>query len=370
MNIAENKKGILLYDYLFARGGAEKLSFSIVRGFTGTDFCVALKDEKLFPSETSGERSGSIYALTKYTGRRGWKTLKTLLTFVFSKVFRKDYDWAIYSGEYAPMAILRNRKKAKKNILYCHTIPRAPYDLNEFKRSQMGPLTGIAFHFLCQLIKALYEPSIKRMDIVVANSENVRGRIKKYIGLESHVINPPVDVDRFKWLGVGDYYLSTARLEPAKRVDLIIRAFMEMPDKNLIVASGGSQYEKLVEMADGFDNIKFLGWTSDEELYDAVGNCIATIYIPMDEDFGMSPVESMSAGKPVIAVAEGGLLETVVDGETGVFIEAVNHKSVVKAVYEMTESRSLSFRDAAEKRAKLYSEQQFLSKLKAVIDGD
>lgn len=368
MSVPEDKKGILLYDYLFSRGGAEKLSLSIVNNFSGTDFCVALKDEKLFSSETMGQAFESTYVLAKYTGRKGWKTLKTMLTFVLSKVFRKNYDWAIYSGEYAPMAILRNRKRAKKNILYCHTIPRAPYDLNEFKSSHMGPLTATAFHLLCGLIKVLYEPSIKRMDIVVANSENVRGRIKKYLGIDSHVINPPVDIDRFKWLGFGDYYLSTARLEPAKRVDLIVKAFMRMPDKQLVVASGGSQYEELVKLADGFDNIRFLGWTNDEELYDTVGNCIATIYIPMDEDFGMSPVESMAAGKPVIGVAEGGLLETIVDGETGVFIESVSPQGVMKAVCEMTEARSLSFRHAAEQRARLYSEQQFLAKLQAVID--
>lgn len=368
--ISNNKsEGILLYDYLFSKGGAEKLSLSIFNGMKPIDFCVGLRDDSLFPKEVTSSTGGYSYALTKYSNKSGWKTLKTLLSFILSKVFRRKYKWAIYSGEYAPMAILRNRNNARKNILYCHTIPRAPYDLKEFKLSRMGLLKGGAFRLMCILIKILYEPSIRRMDVVIANSENVRRRIQKHIGIEAKVVNPPIDVKRFKWLSQGDYFLSTGRLEPAKRIDVIIQAFMEMPDKRLIVASGGSEYERLVEMAKGCNNIEFLGWTTDEQLYEAVGNCLATIYIPVDEDFGMSPVESMSAGKPVIGAAEGGLLETVLPGETGILVDDPKPQSIKNIIRSMQAMDWLKMRSACEQRALNYSEDRFIREILEIVDS-
>lgn len=367
MEYLRPSKGILLYDYLFSKGGAEKLSFSILSRMRPMDFCVGLKDDALFPADVTSVGGGRFYTLTDYSSKKGWKTLKTLLTFIFSDVFHQKYEWAIYSGEYAPMAILRNKNKAKRNILYCHTIPRAPYDLKEFKLSRLGPLNRVAFHVLCNLITALYEPSIRRMDVVVANSENVRRRIKKYIGIDAKVVNPPIDLDKFKWIGQGDYYLSTARLEPAKRVDLIVQAFINMPDKKLVVASGGSEYGRLVEMAKGCDNIEFLGWASDDQIYEAVGNCIATIYIPVDEDFGMSPVESMSAGKPVIGVAEGGLLETVVCGETGILLDLPTPEGISGVVRNIHRNEWLKMRESCEQRAKNYSEDVFISRISEIV---
>jgi glycosyltransferase involved in cell wall biosynthesis len=145
-------------------------------------------------------------------------------------------------------------------------------------------------------------------------------RLKKYLDVESEVLYPPCDTEGFEWMGDGDYFLSTARLEPLKRVDLIVEAFKDMPNKKLIVASGGSQLESLEELADGAKNITFTGWVSDTELRRLVGNCTATIYIPKDEDFGISPVQSLAAGKPVIGVNEGGVVETVRETADGVLI--------------------------------------------------
>jgi len=171
--------------------------------------------------------------------------------------------------------------------------------------------------------------------------------------------------------------LSTARLDPLKRVDRIVEAFKRMPDKKLVVVSGGSEEEKIRKAAAGADNIKVLGWVSESKLQELMGNCIATIYIPMDEDFGISPVESMAAGKPVIGVQEGGVLETI-GGEdllcrmpigkektknTESFIEtphgllikkAPEIEDIVQAIYWMTPHRALEMRENCEARAQLF----------------
>jgi len=98
-----------------------------------------------------------------------------------------------------------------------------------------------------------------------------------------------------------------------------------------------------------------------------IGKAIATIYIPIEEDFGMSPVESMAAGKPVIGVAEGGLLETVVNGETGVLIENVSVDAVVEAVFVMSKDKALTMRAACENRAQLFRTEVFLEKMREVV---
>ena len=106
----------------------------------------------------------------------------------------------------------------------------------------------------------------------------------------------------------------------------------------------------------------FAGWTSDAELLDLIGNAIATIYVPMDEDFGMSPVESMAAGKPVIGVAEGGLVETIVEGETGTLLPpGFGPQAIVEAVTALTPQRALEMRAACTARAAQFDEKAFVA---------
>lgn len=361
-------KAVLLYDYLFSKGGAEKLSMTLVEGVADCDLIVGLKDDQLFPQEALSNGSGKLEVLTGYSDKKGWKTLKVMLAYLFKAPNLRHYDCAVYSGEYAPMAILRPKARASRNILYCHTIPRAPYDLYQFKLERFTGINRYLFKLLVFFIKSLYGPAIKRMDLIIANSHNVQNRIKTHLGLDSVVVNPPIDTDRFEWISQGDYYLSTARLEPAKRVGLIIEAFKHMPSKKLIVASGGSEFDELSKLAAGCDNIMLTNWTTDQELYELVGNCIATIYIPVDEDFGMSPLESMSAGKPCIGVAEGGLLETMLPEQNGWFIEAADSASIQSAVQTATPERCLKMRGFCQQHAQTYSAKSFISKMSALMN--
>jgi glycosyltransferase involved in cell wall biosynthesis len=209
------------------------------------------------------------------------------------------------------------------------------------------------------------------MDVVLANSENVRRRLARDVGVDARVVYPPVDVAGYRWLGDEGYFLSTGRLEPLKRVDRLIAAFSGMPDQRLVVTSGGSELPRLKALAAGAPNIHFTGWLDPAELARWMGEARATLYIPVDEDFGMSPVESMAAGKPVIGVAEGGLLETVVDGETGVLLDpACEVDEVREAVRGMTAARASEMRGAAEARAQDFSEPRFLEAMQAVLAGD
>ena len=193
-------------------------------------------------------------------------------------------------------------------------------------------------------------------------------RLDEQLGIKSNVVYPPVNIEKYKWNSQNNYYLSLGRLEPNKRVDRIVQAFINMPDKRLIVASGGSQIQKLKRMAAGSENISFINWSSEVDLVELIGNAIACIYIPQDEDFGMSAVESMSAGKPIIGVAEGGLLETVIDNHTG-FLLSPNPtvEEICAAVKRMCPSVSLAMRSFCEARALKFSEERFVDHISSYI---
>lgn len=357
-------KAIILYDFLMVKGGAENLTLTLVENLPGTDLCVAFKNDSIFPDKALS--FVHLITLTRLTGIPGWQSIKSILAFKRNTFFLKNYDWVLYSGNNAPAAV-RNHPKGK-NILYCHTPPRFVYDLSEHYLQQANWWQKPLLKMLSSYVKYHYENAVAQMDLIIANSENVQARIQHYLGKDSIVIPPPIAVDKFNWMEQGDFYLSVARLESYKRVELIVRSFMHMPDKKLIVASGGSDLERLKNLAKEYNNIEFTGWCDDKQLWDLVGCCIATIYIPPDEDFGMSPVESMAAGKPVIGVAEGGLLETIVHGETGLLISPeVDKELLIDAINLMTKDRALAMRDACEARAQLFRTEVFIEKMKKAI---
>ena len=316
------------------------------------DLVTAFICREAFPAAPiSDER---IKTLILPTTHPGWQVLKSAIAFQHKTQFLKDYETLIFSGSVAPLAV--KHSQAERNIYYCHTPPRFVYDLKDYYLDAATRLQRPALKALIAYVQPRYEDAISRMDKVFANSKNVQARLKKYLDVEAHVLYPPCDTEGFEWMGDGDYFLSTARLEPLKRVDLIIEAFKGMPSKKLVVTSGGSQLESLKDLALGAKNITFTGWVSDTELRRLVGNCIATIYIPKDEDFGISPVQSLAARKPVIGVNEGGVIETVLKPTDGILISTppsvVKIREAVPAIEELNRSAlhpikaSLHSRDA------------------------
>lgn len=354
---------ILLHDFFEIRGGGERLVLDLARHF-GMDLCYAFWTRNSYdPVETAGLK---VWDLRAHTAIPGWRTLKEIQVFERKTRFLKNYDLALYSGVCAPLAIIN--RLGGQNVFYCHTPPRFVYDQRQFYLERTPVWQRPILNWLADYLRPRYENAIAEMSLVIANSENVRRRLHYYIGCESIVVNPPIDCEKFHWLGQSDYYLSVARLEPLKRVDIIVEAFRKMPDKRLIITSGGSLLPALRRRASDASNIQFTDWITDAVLSELIGNAIATLYIPMDEDFGMSPVESMAAGKPVIGVAEGGLLETVVDGETGVLLPPdPDPQRIVEAVRAMTPQRAVAMRAACESRARLFSREIFLERMRSVL---
>lgn len=359
------KKSLMLYDFLQVKGGAESLTLTLCKALPTLDLGVGFINHMNFPIPPL--ESERIKTLCRHTELVGWQTLKVSNAFERKAGWIEDYDKVVFSGSNAVLAI--KHRSNSGNILYCHTPPRFIYDLKEHYLYSIPLWQRPLLKLLIAYLQPRYENAFGQMNLIIANSKNVQQRIKKHLGKDSIVIYPPCHVDKYKWLSQGDYYLSTARIEPYKRIKLLVEAFMQMPDKQLVVASGGSELCALQGLARDHVNIRFTGWCEDETLQDLVGNCIATLYLPMDEDFGISPVESMAAGKPVIGVGEGGVRETLLDGVTGLLCprEPVV-ADVIAAVKRMTPKYALLMKDDCQERSKLYSAELFIEKMKKLLD--
>jgi len=265
-----------------------------------------------------------------------------------------QYDLFIFSGNWAHHASLHHQP----SLYYCHTPVRALYDLySVFKGRLPLPLQPVYATWAYGMRK-VDQRSVLRIGHIAANSKNIQDRIRKYYSRESVVIYPPVDAKEYSYIESGDFWLSVNRLYPEKRIDLQIDAFSHMPDQNLIIVGGfcegdhAAPYAQLIrDRVDRADNITLLGQIPDDRLKDLYSRCRGLICTAMDEDFGITPLEAMASGKPVIAVAEGGFLETVTP-ECGKFIRP-SSDDIIAAVREISEDPE-QFRLVCQARASLF----------------
>jgi glycosyltransferase involved in cell wall biosynthesis len=361
-----NPKILILHDYFIYKGGGERLVISLAKNL-GADIATAFIAKDAFDPRESGINTIELYKEKAWSRLPGFRYLQVQFSFLFKIGFAKKYDVIIYSGD---CLIALTRLRDKKNIAYMHTPPRHLYDAYKERLKSYPLWKKIIFVPFVWLNRWRFSYLAKRLDVIVTNSKNTQTRIKEYLGFDSTVVYPPCNTLPFKNLGYGDYFFSWARLYSIKRVDKIVEAFIGMPDKKLIVASGGPELEKIKKMAQGHANITILGWIDDNQLLDYLGRCLATIYIPIREDFGMSAVESFASGKPVIGVAEGGLLEIIDNNKNGLLLQPnFSLEDMRTAVHELTPAQAQTMENACYETAKKFSEQAFIESMKKIINA-
>lgn len=312
--------------------------------------------------------TGKMIPLSSEIFTKWFRHLKLKYSFLFCTNFIDSYDTVIFSGD--SISAVRNCSGNTKKVYYCHTPPRYIYDLHDLYLKKLSWYMKPIFKLWCFVFKKLYERDLKKIDFIIANSENTKARIKKYLGYDSQVLYPPVDRKRFVWLWQKGYFLSFARLSDAKRVDRVVEAFTKLPYEKLIVIYGKNdpQREKIFTIGEWYTNIEFITLENNDDLYEYIWNARATIYIPIDEDFGMSPVESMSAGKPVLWVNEWGLKETVLHKKTGYLIpEWASHTDIIDAVAYLSGETCLSMKNDCEKQADNFWLESFEQKLRTMM---
>lgn len=216
------------------------------------------------------------------------------------------------------------------HICYCYTPTRFLWEYEEYvKREEFPPLARDALHLLLAPLKRWDLRAAGRIDYFIAISEYVREKIRRTYGRESEVIYPPVDIARYKIAErVGDYFLVVSRLNAYKRIDIVIEAFNALGLPLHIVGTG--TFEKSLR-AMARDNITFRGRLDDSALIEEYGGCRALIF-PGCEDFGLVPVEANACGRPVIAYAAGGALETVEEGVNGLLFKEQTPAALGEAI--------------------------------------
>lgn len=297
------RTAIVHYWLLQMRGG-EKVVEALCRLLPDADiFTLFYSPENVSPEI----RSHRVTASFLQPLRRHYRSLLPLMPMALENFDLRDYDLVVSSESGPAKGVITSSHS--RHVCYCHTPMRYLWDLypayrNEWtesrvKRALMTPLA----HYL----RMWDYGSAARVDQFIANSENSQRRILKTYRREAEVIFPPVAVETFYAKPAEDYYFIASELVPYKRVDEAVRAFRKSGRK-LKIAGDGPEYSALKRIAS--PNIEFCGRVPDADLRELYARCRAFL-MPGEEDFGMTAVEALASGKPVIALARGGALETV-----------------------------------------------------------
>ncbi len=313
----------LVHDWLNQVGGAENVLEELVRLFPGAPIYTSMyAPERMPPAYREWPiRTSFMQGLPGVT--RHHQAYLPLYPLAFAGTDLRGYD-LVLSNKSGFCHGVRTRGRDGEpgpratHVCYCLTPTRFLWLYDQYReRERIGPGTNALLQPLLALLRRWDWAAAQRVDHFVAISREVQRRIRAIYGRESVVIHPPVDTERFTpdpSQPVGEYYLIVSRLIPYKRIDLAVRAFRHLPQERLVIVGSGRDEAAL--RAQAGPNVTFLGRQPWDELVKLMRGCKAFLF-PGLEDFGIAPVEAMSAGRPVIAFAGGGALDTVAPGITG-----------------------------------------------------
>ena len=350
----------IFYDTFVNRGGAER-TVSILANHFKADIITAGYDPNLF-KDMIHTTVADIGNLTLKNINPSMGLLESDIRFYMNRN-NFDYDLFIFCGMHSIFAAYDNTP----NIWLCFTPSRLLYDLKEERLNTLNSIQRPIWNRYIKFFSPRDQNVIKNeIQKIIVNSKNTQMRVKSFYGLDSRIIYSPIETEKFKFKEFGDFFLTVNRIAFHKRVDLIAKAFTKMPDKNLVIIGDGPDNKKLLRIIKGHHNIRFLGSVDDVQLKDAYSRCLATIYVPMDEDFGRIPLEGMAAGKPCIAANEGGCKETVIHNKTG-FLTEPTIGSIIKEVKRLSVEKAEEMKDDCIIWAKKFDTKTFIEKWKNEI---
>lgn len=358
------KVAIVHYWLLNMRGG-EKVLEHLIDLYPQADLFTHVFDSNAVSQKIRKTNVKTTFISKLPLSKRHYQKYLPLMPRALEQLDLSDYDLIISSESGPAKGIIPGPNSL--HICYCHSPMRYIWDHYNTYRNNLGPIGKLAFSYFAHRLRIWDVTSSARVDQFVCNSRFVQQRVKKFYRRESVVIHPPVEADKFK-VGThnGDYYLWAGELVDYKRPDLIVDAFNKNGKPLKILGSGPAKTELLKKAK---NNIQFLGKLSDDKFRVEIENCSALIF-PGEEDFGIIPVEAMSAGRPIIAYRSGGVLDTVTT-KTGVFFENQSIDSLNKAI-ETFENRlangEFNSQEISE-HAKLFSGERFKFEFSSLVDS-
>lgn len=331
-------KMALVHDWLLTQGGAEKVLESFHRIFKSPIYTLFYDQKKMKDSFFSScEIHTSLLQKIPFSSHF-YRYLLPLMPWCVERLDLRSYD-VILSGSHAvAKGVITTSKQL--HICYCYNPMRYVWDFQEEYLSAFSPLMAKAGKYLFERVRKWDYQNSKNVDFFVTSSSHIAKRIEKTYQRKAVVIYPPVNVEDFFLSNQREeYYVTHSRFVPYKRVDLLVEAFGQMPDKRLVVIGEGPEDVKIRKLAK--KNVELLGYVERRKMAEILSKAKAYVF-GAEEDFGIGVVEAQSAGLPVIAFGKGGSLETVIEGKTGLFFSNPTVPSLIEAI-RLFEKKELTF---------------------------
>jgi len=327
----------IVHDYFNQYGGAERVVETMHEIFPQAPVYTTIYDMKKMPDSFKGMDIRASFMQKLPFMEKHFKKYLMFYPRAIESFDLKDYDLVISSSSAFGKGAVK--RIGACHICYCYTPMRFVWDYENYVEKE--ELNFIFKKSLPLFIKRLRNWDLKTnagVDYFIAISKNIKERIKKAYGVDADYIYPPVDISKFKiFNSLEDYFLIVSRLNSYKNIDLVISVFNKLKLKLKIVGTG--PYKEKLESLIENKNIQLLGRVDESELIELYGKCRAFIF-PGSEDFGIAPVEAQASGRPVIAFAAGGALETINEGVSGIFFHDNSIDSLIDSIKSFLKSES------------------------------
>lgn len=367
----------ICHSFLDTRGGTQKVILEIAKHFDAKIYCSIYEPEDTFSEFRELEvevLKTSLRPLLGIFSKRVMSGIKSGLEFYSLKL--GDYD--VVNAHGTPSEWVRNRNLPV--VWYSHSPNREAFDLYEFRMRQRNSFQKALFWSLIQPFKIIENSLVPKIEFIFANSLNTQSRLKRYLKVDSEVLNPGIEYGKFHCEDYKNYFLYPSRITPEKRFELAIEAFRKFKSKakkswRLVIAGALDEnredhvkyYKKISKLCG--DDVKIKLNVSDREFNSLYANCYSVLYSPIDEDFGIVPLEALSSCKPCIAINEGGPKEILIDGETGFLVnsskEMASKMSYLAERPEVVEEMGKNGRKYVERN---FSWARFLKRFKEVCE--
>ena len=351
----------LVHYWLLGMRGGEKVLEAMCRAFPEADIFTLFYDPEAVSPLI---RSRNVKASFLNPFRRVYRSLLPLMPMALEDFDLRAYDLVISSESGPAKGVLTSA--TSRHFCYCHTPMRYLWELYPAHRREFGGnvLRSAAFAPIASYMRLWDYSTAARVDGFMANSQNVKRRIWRTYRRRSNVVYPPVAVDTFRFQKPDDYFLMVGEMVPYKRLDYAIRLFAQTGRK-LKVVGNGPEYKSLKRQ--GGASVEFCGRVPDTQLRDLYSRCRALV-VPGEEDFGITIVEALASGKPVVALARGGAVEIVENGR-GVLYPEPNEGALAEALRSFDRVESLMDPKALMRCASEYSEEAFQKRFMETLGG-
>ena len=355
-------KYAVVHDRLCNRGGAEKVAIAIAEALEADIYTAKFENEKTYEV---GQKVTETNPISFFGSNKIFMLVRMLDSISFAQLENlNDYDVVWMSGMWAHFAAYNN----SKNIYYCHSPNRLIYNIAQASREKIGPFLKPLFLTWRSFWRSADKKAVSSVNKILCNSMNVSKRIKRFWNRQAKVVYPPVKLSNFYNGDVEDYWLSVNRITPEKRVNLQLDVFEKLPEERLIMVGAAefeSPYQKEIgKRIEEMRNVKWMSNLSDEKLRELYAHCKGTIQTAQDEDFGYIPPESFAAGKPCLAVNEGGFKESIENKKTGLLIKRPYLENFVKSIRDFDPDRFESSK--IQNHSEKFSEERFREEIKKI----